>query len=265
MTAIVIDRPEPGVAVVTLSRPAALNALDDGLVAELGDALRMMDADDAVRVVVLTGAGRAFCAGLDLKAVTGGDAPPDSAMAWMDLQLRYAGLIPLIRGMGKPVIAAVKGVAAGAGMGLALACDVRIVGHSANFLIGAVRIGLSAGECGISYHLPRLVGAGRAFELMLTGRPVGGQEAAAIGLASRCVPDEELLNDALATARMIAANSPYAVRHTKQVMWTNLDAPGLDSALALENHVQTVGLMTSDFAEAVRAFAEKRAPVFTGT
>jgi enoyl-CoA hydratase len=164
----------------------------------------------------------------------------------------------------QPVVAAVPGAAVGAGFGLALAADVRFCAPSTRFLVGAVKIGLSAAECGISYHLPRIVGAGRAFEVMLTGRPITGEEALAIGLVSDMVEPEALLGRALECARMIAKNSPYSVKHTKQAMWANLQAPSLSAALELENHVQVVALMTDDFREAATAFAEKRPPRFTG-
>jgi enoyl-CoA hydratase len=182
----------------------------------------------------------------------------------MTLQNRYAELIGQVRALRQPVIAAIQGAVVGFGFGLALAADVRVTSVSAKFLIGAVKVGLSAGECGISYHLPRLVGAGRAFEIMLTGRSVAAQEALNIGLSSALVADNELFATALATARAIAANSPYSIKHTKQVMWANLDASSLASALELENHVQVIGLMTDDFREAAQAFAEKRAPKFLG-
>ncbi|HVR50778.1 MAG TPA: enoyl-CoA hydratase-related protein, partial [Pseudorhodoferax sp.] len=134
----------------------------------------------------------------------------------------------------------------------------------AAFHVGAVRIGLTAGECGISYHLPRLIGAARAFELMLTGRPLPADEAERVGLVASVVPAEELLPRALALAEQVLRNSPYATRHTKQLMWANLEAPSLQAAIELENRAQVLALMTEDFREAVAAFGEKRPPRFTG-
>src|SRR3546814_30004 len=131
----------------------------------------------------------------------------------------FGGTIRSLRRLPQPVIAAVQGAAVGAGFGIALAADIRIAAPSTNFLVGAVKIGLSAGECGISYHLPRLIGAGRAFEIMLSGRAVAAEEAVAIGLVARVVDDAQLLDAALETARAIAANSPYSIKHTKQLMW----------------------------------------------
>jgi enoyl-CoA hydratase len=130
--------------------------------------------------------------------------------------------------------------------------------------VGAIRIGLTAGECGISFHLPRLIGAARAFEVMLTGRPIKADEAERIGLVSRVVDDAELLAQALELAGQVLRNSPYSTRSTKQLMWTNLEAGSLDAALEVENRAQVLALMTEDFREATAAFMEKRAPVFTG-
>ena len=170
-----------------------------------------------------------------------------------------------LRSLDKVVIAAVNGVAVGVGFALTLGADIRIASRSASFHVGAVRIGLTAGECGISYHLPRLIGASRAFEVMLTGRPVQADEAERIGLVSRLVDDNaDLLAQALDLAGQVLRNSPYATRHTKQLMWANLDAASLDAAIELENRAQVLALMTDDFHEASRAFIEKRPPVFTG-
>lgn len=255
---------EAGIEQIRLARPDSLNALTVPMVEALRAELEAIGADPACRVVILTGEGRGFCAGLDLKAVLPEEGDAAGAVDWMRLQEAFAGLITAIRKIRQPVIAAVNGVAVGAGLGLALAADIRVAAEGARFLIGAVRIGITAGECGISYHLPRLVGAGRAFEIMLTGRPVDGEEALRIGLVTDVVAADALPDAALRAARQIAANSPYAVKHSKQVMWANLEAPSLEAALQLENHTQVVGLLTEDFGEAVRAFAEKRTPVFSG-
>ena len=245
------------IAIITLSRPAARNAMSLDMVRQLRARLAEVEGEPAIRVVV-------FCAGLDLKAVIMGEDAPKGPIANIALQELFAGLMLQIHRMRQPVIAAVQGAAAGAGFGVALAADLRIAGASAQFLVGAVKVGLSAGECGISYHLPRLVGAGRAFEIMLTGRAIAAEEAATIGLVARVVPDAALLGEALTSARMIAANAPFSSKHTKQVMWANLEAASLQSAIELENHVQVAGLLSGDFAEACQAFADKRAPLFRG-
>lgn len=253
-----------GVAVITLDRPDAANALTLPMVAQLRSAIADLQQQAAVRILVLAASGRAFCAGLDLKEVLMGDDAPSGPIENMALQERFAALMREVAEARFPVIAALNGAAVGAGMGLALAADVRIAVPAAKFLVGAVRIGLSAGECGISYNLPHLVGAGRAFEIMLTGRPVDGEEAFRIGLVTTLCEVDTLLPTALALARQIIANSPYAVKHTKQVMRANLDAVSLGSALALENHVQCLALGTADFREACEAFTQKRQPNFRG-
>jgi len=261
---IVLEEQTAGIVVVTLDRPQAANALTLPMVAQLRSSLAALGEDPAVRVVVLAARGKAFCSGLDLKQVLMGPDAPQGPIENMALQEKFAGLMRDVAMARFPVIAAVDGAAVGAGMGLALAADIRVAGPHARFLVGAVKVALSAGECGISYHLPRLVGGGRAFDIMLTGRPVDAAEAHGIGLATWLAPDGAVLEKALTVARQIAANSPYAIKHTKQVMRTNIDAPSLDAALELENHVQCLGLGTQDFREACVAFAEKRVPSFTG-
>lgn len=261
----VVERLADGLAVVRLNRPERLNALSQEAVAALTATLDDLARDESLRVLILTGEGRGFCAGWDLKSKLQGEAGGERGVSGLYAgQERFAGMIQRLREMDKIVIAAVNGVAVGAGLGLALASDIRVASRSASFHIGAVRIGLTAGECGISYHLPRLIGASRAFELMLTGRPVDAQEAERIGLVSAVTGDGGLLERAIALAGDILRNSPYAVRQSKRLMWANLDAPGLDAAIELENRAQVLALMTDDFAEASAAFAQKREPRFTG-
>ncbi|WP_062478200.1 enoyl-CoA hydratase/isomerase family protein [Variovorax boronicumulans] len=266
---ILIDRSRAGIALLTLNRPARLNALSQPTVRRLCAALDALAKDDSVRVLVFTGAGRGFCAGWDLTTplTRRNDQPLEGEPSVADLmagQELFAGMVRRLRALDKVVIAAVNGVAVGAGFALTLGADIRVAARSASFHVGAVRIGLTAGECGISYHLPRLVGASRAFELMLTGRPVPADEAERIGLVAALVDDEALLPRALAMAADVLRNSPYATRHTKQLMWANLEAPSLDAALEVENRAQVLALKTEDFREAAAAFAAKREPVFTG-
>ena len=258
---LLIDRPLPGVVVLTLNRPERLNALSGEAVRRFTATLHELRADAATRVVVLTGAGRAFCAGWDLSSGGGGTPSVPELYAGQEL---FAGMVHALRDLDKVVIAAVNGVAVGAGMAITLAADLRVASQRAAFHVGAVRIGLTAGECGISYHLPRLVGASRAFELMLTGRPLAADEAERWGLVSAVVDDDALLPHALELAALVTRNSPYATKHTKQLMWVNLYAASLDAALETENHAQILAVLTEDFKEAQRAFAEKRAPAFTG-
>jgi enoyl-CoA hydratase len=259
---VVIERPESGVALVTLDRPGSLNAMTAELVGELHDTLEEISGDRSCRVVVLTGAGRGFCAGLDL----GGYGTPPGAddlagvPAAFATQQHIAALVPRLRALHQPVIAAVNGPAAGGGLALALASDVRIAATSARFNVAFVRIGLSGCDIGVSWLLPRLIGASRAWELMLTGRIVEADEADRIGLVTRVVPDGELIDAALETAGLIARNSPWGVRMTKEVMWSQLEVGSLEAGIDLENRTQILSTFTADHREAITAFLEKRPP-----
>ena len=220
---ILVDRSREGVALLTLNRPARLNALSQPTVRRLCAAIDDLAQDDSARVLVITGAGRGFCAGWDLASPLArrDDAPLEgepTVAALMAGQELFAGMVRRLRALDKVVIAAVNGAAVGAGFALTLGADIRVAARSASFHVGAVRIGLTAGECGISYHLPRLVGASRAFELMLTGRPLPAEEADRIGLLAALVDDSDLLPRALALAAEVLRNTPYATSDTKQVM-----------------------------------------------
>jgi len=266
MTTVQVDRPAQGVTRLTLSRPDRLNAMNAELIGNLHDALDHVEADRSCRVVVLTGAGRGFCAGLDLAGYgtapgAEGLAPPEETFA---VQTHIASLVPRLRALHQPVIAAVNGPAAGGGLALALASDIRIASASARFNVAFVKLGISGCDIGVSWLLPRLVGAARAWELMLTGRIIDAEEADRIGLVLRVVPDEELLGAALETAGQIAANSPWGIRMTKEVMWSQLEVGSLEAAIDLENRTQVLSSMTGDMREAVAAFLEKRAPRFGG-
>lgn len=260
-----ISWPAEQVAQITLNQPERLNALDEAMVDAIRDSVLALGADPRCRVIVLTGAGRGFCAGMNIKASVekGGSGAPATVADRLTGQERFASMIRAIRSVRQPVVAAVNGAAAGAGFALTLASDVRIASDSASFHVAAVKIGLSAGECGISYHLPRAIGTARAFEVMLTGRPIRADEAERIGLVSQVVAPEQVLPTALEVAAAICANSPFAVWQTKQVMWQNL-AASFDQAIELENRTQILAVGTEDFAEATRAFVEKRPPEFTG-
>lgn len=261
-----IERVAPEIVIVRFNRPERMNALTHPMVREIHHVLETLSADDTCRAVILTGAGRGFCAGMDIKAsVERSSAAKYGPVQKMQWQEMFGGMVKRIRAMPQVVIAAVNGPAAGAGLGLALAADLRIASTSAKFLVASVRIGLTAGECGISYHLPRLIGTALAFEVMLTGRPIDANEAARCGLVSRLVQDDQILPAALELANAVLANSPFSIRQSKQMMWSNLEAPSLDAALELENRAQILATMTDDFTEASRAFAEKRAPKFTGS
>ena len=252
---------ESGIHVVELNRPGRLNAISTGLMEALHGELAVLAEDRAARVVVLTGRGRGFCAGLDLAELGDGDGP-GPAQARMRHQKRLAALMTALRALPQPVIAAVNGAATGGGLALALACDVRIAGSSARFGDAFVRIGLSGCDVGVSWLLPRLIGASRAFELLLTGRVIDSAEADRIGLVSTVVADHELLQRAIAVAREIVANSPFGVRLTKEVMWNQLEIGSMTAGIALENSTQVMTTFTQDQAEAVTAFREQRPAEF---
>lgn len=257
---------DEGIRVLTLDRPERLNAMSLPLIDELHAALAEVRADADARVLVLTGAGRGFCAGLDLVDLSPSGANPGDGpgrvQRGMDLQQRIASLVPTMRSLRIPVIAAVNGAAAGGGLALALASDVRIAARSARFNVAFVRIGLSGCDIGVSWLLPRWIGASRAFELLLTGRIVESDEADRIGLVTRVVDDDRLMEEALATARQICANSPTGVWMTKEVMWSNLETGSLQAGIDLENRTQIMTSFTEDMGEAVMAFLEKRPPRF---
>ncbi len=264
MDTVQIDQPHHGVTRVTLDRPDRLNAMNTTLVAELHEALAGIATDRACRVVVLTGAGRGFCAGVDLAGY--GAAPHsqdlDRVEATFAIQTHIAALVPRLRSMPQPVIAAVNGPAAGGGLALALASDIRIAAVSARFNVAFVRVGLSGCDIGVSWLLPRLIGASRAWELMLTGRIIDAEEADRIGVVLRVVPDDALQSAALETAALIAANAPWGVRMTKEVMWSQLEVGSLQAGIDLENRTQVLASMTNDMREAVAAFLQKRPPQY---
>jgi 2-(1,2-epoxy-1,2-dihydrophenyl)acetyl-CoA isomerase len=246
------------VALLTLDRPDALNALTVPLKVALLTALDRIAADRAVRAVVLTGAGRAFCAGQDLAE----RAQPDAAPLDAELRERYNPIVRALRSMGQPVIAAVNGVAAGAGASLAFACDLRIAAADARFVLAFGRIGLVP-DSGATWFLPRLVGSARAAELALVGDPVSADEALRVGLVHRVVPGESLMAEARALADRLAASAPAALAMTKAALersWS-LD---LDAALDEEARIQGIAGASADHAEGLAAFREKRPPRFTG-
>jgi len=264
MSTVALSSPRPGVALVTLDRPDRLNAMNHELVADLHRVLGDVAVDRDVRVVVLTGAGRGFCAGLDLKGA--GTAPGAEGLgpvpAGMVSQQHIASLVPRMRSLPQPIIAAVNGPAAGGGLALALASDVRLAGPGARFNVAFVRIGLSGCDIGVSWLLPRLIGASRAFELLLTGRIIDAAEADRLGLVSRVVHDRSVVDAALDVADEILANSPTGVWMTKEVMWSQLEVGSMQAGIDLENRTQIMTSMTDDMREAVKAFIEKRPATF---
>lgn len=261
-TSLRIRRPRPEVVLAELARPERLNALTFAMFDELATLQQAVDADPDARVLVITGQGRAFCAGLDLdQAVVLPDMAPLEMLA---RQEGWAAAIAGFRTMKKPVIAAVNGAAAGAGMALALAADIRVAARDARFNAAFVRIGLSGGDVGTSWLLPRIVGFGRAYEILLTGRFVDADEALRIGMVTDVVDDIDLLDRALEVAELLIGNSPIGLALTKHVVQQNVDAPSLEAALALENRNQVLSSHTRDMVEALAAFRERRPPAFLG-
>lgn len=260
---VLADEPIAGVRVLTLNRPDSLNALTAELVERLRGRLAEAAADPAVRVLVLTGAGRGFCAGLDLTGY-GEVGPPDEGRTQKGfrVQQHIARLIDDLRSTPQPIICAANGAASGGGLALLLGSDIRMASTTAKMNAAFVRIGLSACDIGTSWLLPRLVGAGRAHELMLTGRFVEAEEALAIGLVTAVAEPDALLDRALAEAELILANAPAGVRMTKEVMWSALEIPGQRAAIDLENRTQVMLTHTADHPEAMRAFLERRPPEF---
>jgi len=264
MDTLRIDHPQDGVTRITLNRPERLNALNATLVAELHEALAGIGSDRACRVAVLTGAGRGFCAGVDLSGYgkPPGYQPKDRIQDTFATQTHIASLVPRLRALPQPVISAVNGPAAGGGLALALASDVRIAAASARFNVAFVILGISGCDIGVSWLLPRLIGASRAWELMLTGRLIDADEADRIGLVLKVVHDEELPSAALETASLIVANSPWGVRMTKEVMWSQLEVGSLQAGIDLENRTQVLSTGTGEMQEAISAFLEKRVANF---
>lgn len=258
-----IDEPRVGIRTITLERPERLNALTWPLVEALREAVADAGRERSVRAVAITGKGRAFCAGLDLKVSDDPVGSEDDIALFLDRQEGLAALIRALRALPIPVVAAVNGPAAGGGLAIALACDLRVAAQSARFNAAFIRIGLSACDMGVSYLLPRLVGLGAASEVMLTGRQVGADEALRIGLVNRVVPDGEALTAALDLAGEVIVNAPFAVRMTKEVLGHGANAPSLEAALALENRTQAVASRTVDQREALAAFIERRPASFT--
>jgi enoyl-CoA hydratase/carnithine racemase len=260
--AITVEERAPGVVLVTLDRPESLNALTFGMFDELGSLVRDLGQDDDVRVVILTGAGRAFCAGFDLSL---SDALPAAGpLGMLHIQERAARALLDLRALRVPVIAAVNGAAAGGGLSLALAADIRIASTTARMNAAFVRVGLSAGDLGASWALTRLIGPARTAELCFTGRFVDASEAERIGLVNAVSDPDALIDDALAMAAAITANSPGGVQLSKRALQANQEAASYAAAIELENRGQALLSRTDDMLEAITAFKEKRAPKFVG-
>jgi len=262
---ILIDDIEPGVRRITLNRPETLNAFTFAMYETLIHALEAIGRDPAVRVVLLTGTGRGFCSGHDLRGAGPSPFEPEGLgkLYAGRHNLRSLGSIPvLMRNLPQPVITAVNGTAAGIGYVLALAADMAIAARSAKF-VNTIHNAATGAELGMSYLLPRAVGTQRAAELLYTARPVLADEAERIGLVLRAVDDEELIDAALEIARGIIANVPIGIWLTKQSLWLNQAAGSLEAAIELESRAVQIAQSTEDAREKRAAFLEKRTPGFT--
>ncbi|HJR90593.1 MAG TPA: enoyl-CoA hydratase [Aeromicrobium sp.] len=266
MSFVLVDRPRPGVAVVTLNRPERMNSMSFDVMVPLRDELRGLSEDNDLRVVILTGAGRSFCSGADQSGEKGkmpniaGLTAPTVGLRAMEL---LEDIILTLRNLHQPVIAAVNGPAIGGGLCLALACDVRIASTDAFFRAAGINNGLTASELGLSYLLPRAIGTSRAFEVMLTGRDIDADEASAIGLVSRTVSGDQLLDTCFEIADRISGWSRPGVELTKKTLWSGLDAGSLASHMQAEGLGQLyIRMLTDNFDEAIAARKEGRPPEF---
>ena len=271
MKEIQLETTEDQIAIVTINRPERRNARSARTLGELHAVFDDIARRPELRVVVIAGAGVAFCAGADMKSGLddlrdAGNTPTGALVAQVEgpitrafaSQELMAGLFEKIHRLRQPVIAAIHGPAHGGGFALALACDIRYASSAASFGAVFIKRGVSACDMGTSYHLPRLVGASRSAELLLTGRVFDADEALRIGLVLEIVAESALRDRALAKAREIAENSPLAVWMTKETMWQTVDSPSLRHALDLENRTQIMCTATGDNAEAFAAFREGR-------
>jgi len=249
---------------LTLNRPEALNSINVQMVTDLRDYFGGLAEDPDTRIVVMRGAGRAFCAGLDIKASNAGETSQPYGYGF-GFQGYLAEVYIRMRRCPQPIVSLIKGPACGGGFAFVLASDIRVAGESARMNAAFIKIGLSACDMGASYFLPRLVGTSVASELMLTGRFIHADRALATGLVSAVVPDDQLEQAAQVYVDEMLATSPMGLRMTKEGLNFAIDAPGLEAAMAIENRNQLMCARTNDAREGMRAFVEKRPPVYTGT
>lgn len=262
---VLVTKPQPHTSVVTLNRPERLNAMSIELVVQLDEALQAVADDNDTYVVVLTGAGRGFCSGLDLKdygVIPNIDGLTVGRIAQRSMRY-YSRLILTLRRMPQPVLAAINGPAFGGGMCLSLAAEMRLASESAEFNATGIVNGLTSTELAASWLLPRLIGASHANDLLLTGRRIGADEALRMGLVSRVLPDDQLLPATLEIAARMCEFSPYGLQMTKDIIWVNLENPSLEAAIEIEDRNQLMLGFTENLQEAIRSFDAKRDPVYT--
>jgi len=266
MSFVLVEKPRPGVSLITLNRPERMNAMAFDVMIPLREALEAVSVDNETRVVVLTGAGHGFCSGADQEDP--GMIPSIDGLTLPTIALRSMELLDAVirtlRRLHQPVIGAINGAAIGGGFCLALATDIRLASETAYFRAAGINNGLTASELGLSYLLPRAIGSSRAAEIMLTGRDVDAGEAERIGLVSEVLAPDALLPACLDLGERIAAFSRPGVELTKRSLWTGLDAGSLEAHMDAEGTAQLfVRLTTKNFEEAVRARREKRPPIFS--
>lgn len=257
-TTLKVEEIEPQILLVTMNRPDNLNALNVDMLKEFDELFRTLSQPDtAIKVVILTGAGRAYCAGADLHdavAYKDTDAFRDPELFLKIVQETFAALILGMRRIPQPVISAVNGPAAGGGFSMTLASDIRIASPEAYFVASFINIGLSGGELGCSYYLPRLIGLARSCDVLYTGRKVRAEEAEKMGLVNRVVPREKLVDEALSYARLMTAKSSGALKLTKRAIDQNLDAPSLEAAINVENRNQSIMVFSGEFFKLIQSF-----------
>jgi len=262
---VLVDHPRPGVSLITLNRPERMNAMAFDVMIPLREALEAASADNDTRIVVITGAGEGFCSGADMEdsgMLPGVDGLTTTSIARRAMEL-LDDVIVAMRKMHQPVIGAINGAAIGGGFCLSVATDIRIASERAYFRAAGINNGLTSTELGISYLLPRAIGSSRAFEIMLSGRDVDAAEAERIGLVSRTVPTEQLLDSCYELAERIMGFSRVGVETTKRMLWSGLEAGSLAAHMDHEGIAQLyVRLTTENFEEAVRARKERRPPVY---
>jgi 2-(1,2-epoxy-1,2-dihydrophenyl)acetyl-CoA isomerase len=257
---IVLVRKENGVGWITLNRPEVLNACDIDTLKKLQSVLKQMETDPEVRCLVITGSGRAFCAGADLKSLKRRGSETKVSVS-SDLRDGFNPVLSKIRNMDKPVIGMINGVAAGGGLGIALSCDIRMMSESAKFIEAFVKVGLVP-DCGASYTMPRLLGLSKALELAFTGDGIDAREAERLGVVSQALPPDKLEQETRALAEKIASG-PRAVGLSKRTIYKALSLD-FDGALENEAYMQEIASSTHDHEEGLAAFVENRTPKFKG-
>jgi len=260
-----IDDGEPGIKKIVLNRPERRNAMSAELMTGIYDALDTVAADNLCEVVILTGEGRGFCSGLDLEdqgMIPGIDGCTIPRMAMKAIE-HFSGVVPAMRRIPQPIICAINGPAYGGGMCLGLGADIRYAAESATFNSTGIVNGLTSTEMGVSWLLPRLIGASRSNEFLLSGRVMDAKEAEQVGLVSKTLPDEELQAYALATAQRMVKFSTHGVQMTKQALWAALETPGFEAAIEMENRNQILLGQTVNLEECIRARRADRKPVYT--